>query len=102
MGARGITSTSTKVAGTKVAVTSMSSVIVSSHGPVPVQSPLHPVKRVDDVSVAVRVIFSPPPNDAAQTAPQSIAPVASPTAPLPASVTWAVQVLAGLHLSESA
>jgi len=68
---------------TKVALTSLAWLIVTSQVPVPEQSRCQPAKREPSAAVAVSVTTVPSSKSAAQTAPQSIPAGSLVTVPVP-------------------
>jgi hypothetical protein len=88
--------------GVKVAVTAAAALIVTVHGPVPVQAPLHPVKAEPALGVAVRVTTVPLTKSALHVAPQLIPAGLLVTDPMPDPAGVSVSVYVGVKVTVSA
>jgi hypothetical protein len=85
-----------------VAVTAAAALIVTVHGPVPVQAPLHPVNAEPALGVAVSVTTVPLTKSALHVAPQSIPAGLLVTVPAPVPARLTASVYVGVNVAVTA
>jgi hypothetical protein len=88
-------------AGWKVAVTPRAPLIVTTHEPVPVQSPDQPVKTEPAEGEAVSVTVAPSPRDALHVAPHAMPPMSDVTVPVPVPAFVTVSVWRSPNVAET-